>query len=146
MSAPLKNQFAKGNPGGPGREPFYNSPDEMAKRIDEYFEKEKIWTIPGLALHLGFADKQSLIDYEKKEVFSFPVKRGKLKIEDYTIKQLFEKNGVPSAGPIFILKNLGYSDKQDIGLSYDLESLSEDQLITIGNHIINATKDETDKR
>ena len=148
MSAPLKNQFAKGNPGGSGREPFYKSLDEMVKRIDEYFKKEKIWTIPGLAYHLGFADKQSLCDYEKKEVFFFPIKRAKLKIEDYTVKQLFQKNGVSTSGPIFILKNMGYSDsiKQDIDLSYNLDSLSEDQLIIISNNIINATKNESNKR
>lgn len=145
MSAPKGNKFAKGNPGGSGREPFYKSPDEMQKMIDDYFNEAKIWTIPGLALHLGFADKQSLIDYQNKEVFFFPIKRAKLKIEDYTVKQLFQKNGVPSAGVIFILKNMGYSDKQDIGLSYDLEKLSEDQLIIIGNHIINNTKNETNK-
>lgn len=139
MSAPKGNKFAKGNPGG-GREPFYDSPEKMQKFIDDYFNTEKIWTIPGLAYHLGFADKKSLIDYEAKEVFLFPIKRAKLRIEDFNAKQLHREKG-NTAGIIFTLKNMGWRDQADIDLNIGLDKLSFESLKFISNDLIKRMND-----
>lgn len=138
MGAKKGNRYAVGNKGG-GRDPFYDSPEDMQRMIDAYFRTEKIPSIPGLAYHLGFADKKSLMDYEAKEEFWFPIKRAKLRIEAFNAKELHREKG-NITGIIFTLKNLGWKDQQDIDLSYDLNSLSEEQLILISNNIINHTK------
>lgn len=138
MAAKKGNKYAVGNKGG-GRDPKYKTPEEMEKRIEGYFDSEKIWTIPGLAYHLGFADKKSLLDYEAKQEFWYSIKRAKLRIEAFNAKELHREKG-NITGIIFTLKNLGWKDQQDIDLSYDLDSLSEEQLILISNNIINHSK------
>ena len=144
MSAPKGNKYAKGNKGGPGQDPFYTNIEDMQVRIDEYFKKESVWTIPGLAYHLGFCDKKSLIDYEGKEVFQFSIKRAKLRMEDFNAKELHREKGNVT-GIIFTLKNLGWKDSQDVDLNIDFDSLSEDALTVIANHVINATINATKK-
>src|SRR5690606_11324115 len=102
MPAPFGNQNAVGNEGG--RPPYYESPEELQQRVDEYFEHikgkyhyekvevlgkdgepeyitEKIWdvnpeppTVTGLTLFLGFSDRSSLKDYEEKVEFSHILK------------------------------------------------------------------------
>lgn len=137
MAAPKGNKFAVGNSGGTGREPLYNDPAEMQKKIDAYFNTEKIWTVPGLALALGFCATQSLINYaNKSEVFSYSIRRAKLRIEDFTAKQLFIKGGPGATGLIFVLKNLGWADSQSIDVTTNLANLTDDQLIFITNQLI----------
>lgn len=143
MGATRGNKFAIGNKGG-GREPLYKTPDEMQERIENYFNTEKVPTVPGLAYHLGFCSRQSLIDYETKDEFFFPIKRAKLRIEAFNAEQLHRKEGSVT-GVIFTLKNLGWTDQQSIDLTTDISQMSESQLIIIGNTI--AKKHiENDKR
>jgi len=51
-----------------GRPLKYEDPEKMYEKAMEYFDLKKSegkpYTVVGLALHLGFADKQSLIDPE----------------------------------------------------------------------------------
>lgn len=94
-----------------GRPPFFNSPQRLERKIAYYFKTEKIPTISGLAYFLGFESKQSLYDYEKRTEFSYPIKRARLLLEDFHEKGL---NGQYSSGHIFALKNMGWSDKQEI--------------------------------
>lgn len=144
MAAEKGNKYAVGNKGG-GRDPFYKSPDELQKKIDDYFTIEKVPTIPGLAYHLGFASKQSLIDNEAKQVFSFPIKRAKLRIEAFNAKELHRKEGSVT-GIIFTLKNLGWKDQQDVDLNIDLDDFSEAALTILANNIIDKTrKNENNK-
>ena len=133
MSAKKGNKYAVGNKGG-GRNPIYNSPDHMQKKINEYFDSTQIWTVPGLAYYLGFADRQSLIDYEKKDEFFFAIKRAKLRIEAFNAEQLHMKNN-NTTGIIFTLKNMGWSDKQDLDLNFDFESLTDEQLDRVINEL-----------
>lgn len=118
------------NTGSPA---FYNSPEEMAREIDGYYEyikgeagerevvigrkklKEKYWirepepaTITGLTLYLGFATLQSLDDYCKKgPKFAEIIKRGKLRVANRYERNL---SGDKPTGSIFALKNMGWSD------------------------------------
>lgn len=97
-----------------GRPPMFNSPDDMQIKIDEYFTltDKKEYAITGLARYLGFESRQSLFDYEQKDGFSYPIKRAKLLIEEQL--EIDCKNKQNPTGTIFIMKNFGWSDKQEI--------------------------------
>lgn len=121
-----------------GRPALYNNSETLDKKIEEYFEsikgtfelvnrrdedgnsyEEKVWTkapepatITGLCLYLGFESRQSFYDYEKRDGFSYTIKKAKLRIENS-----YEVSGLNTKTPtfhIFALKNLGWSDKQEI--------------------------------
>lgn len=85
----------------------YQTPDEMAEVIQQYFEdcdKEKTsYTLAGLAYYLGFSSRQALLDYEGREEFHEVVARAKLRIEMQRSEQLVHGQGVV-AGQIFDLK------------------------------------------
>lgn len=113
-----------------GRPPHYETAKDMQARIDDYFENcpdKKVYvigkaedkktvevpilTITGLALHLGFESRQSFYDYEKKDGFTYTVKKARSFIEKEYEMQL-QANNV--AGAIFALKNMGWIDSKDI--------------------------------
>lgn len=98
-----------------GRPRIYNDPEELNQECDNYFLSLKGGTIKptvtGLALFLGFASKQSLYDYEKNELFSYPIKKALLQVENSYETSLYS-NAV--AGPIFALKNMGWADKSEV--------------------------------
>lgn len=120
-----------------GRPPFYDTVEQLQERIDGYWdyiqgeykdiEEEdedgdlitrreftryaEHPTITGLALYLGFTSRQALLNYEAKEEFVDAVKKAKTKIESAYEQALFGRN---AAGPIFALKNFGWTDKQEI--------------------------------
>jgi hypothetical protein len=106
-----------------GQPPKYNSPEELQREIDKYFESESIYTITGLALFLGFESRQSLFDYGKREEYSYIIKRAKLKVENgYEMDLRSDK----PTGSIFALKNMGWHEtaKTDITTNgKDLNSL-----------------------
>lgn len=94
----------------------YQSPEELQKKVDEYFEnckkKKEPITITGLALSLGFTSREALINYEKKkgyEKFFDIVKKAKLRVEHDYEKALRKSS---KSGDIFGLKNFGWSDRQ----------------------------------
>lgn len=113
------------------RPPKYETPEEMQKKAEEFFDSltvtemqenkegemeevivsQKFPTITGLCLYLGFCSRQSFYDYAKKDEFSYTVKRLHMMIES-AYEQCLKGNAV--AGVIFALKNLGWSDKQEI--------------------------------
>lgn len=68
-------------------------------------------TITGLALHLGFCDRQSLNDYEKNIEFSFIIKKARMRVENSYEKNLH--NDKPS-GSIFALKVMGWQEKNPL--------------------------------
>lgn len=98
-----------------GRPRLYDSPQAFDAAVDAYYQacrenKEPItWT--GMALHMGFSSRQSIDEYQNYDGFSYSVKRAKLLVEYAYEKRLMDKN---AAGPIFVLKNMGWSDKQNI--------------------------------
>lgn len=108
-----------------GSPPIYSDADSLRSAVDEYFRNpptrqmviagEAIEvpniTVTGLCISLGFASRQSFYDYEKREKFSYIIKRARLFIEnDY---ESLLKQG-QCTGAIFALKNMGWSDKLDI--------------------------------
>lgn len=110
-----------------GRPPLYQTADELQLKIDQYFnegvKKRKVQvgkgdfkkvieipvpTITGLCYYLGFESRQSFYDYEKRDGFSYTIKRARLFIEQEYEEELKLGNTV---GAIFALKNMGWIDK-----------------------------------
>jgi hypothetical protein len=154
------NQFALGNNGG--REPAYKSDsegvEEFRAKTEEFFIKcqgepgplEKIvnaigqvemiqtWivdaampTLTGLALALGFSGRKSMYDYEAKKEFSYIIKRAKTVIEYYHENQCGTRD--KPTGNIFILKNMGWSDRTEVeqtttgGLNITVQSKEQEE-------------------
>lgn len=119
---------------------MFDSAEKFENLVQSYFEtvrEEKMPpTITGLALHLGFESRQSFYDYEKKDGFAYTVKRARLRIEN-----MYEQNlhGTTATGSIFALKNMGWTDRQEIDqkteisgtLSVDYTKLSDAALAEI---------------
>lgn len=115
-----------------GRPRKYKTPEELDAAIDEYFrdcpdtydvfvggEAGEITvpapTITGLALYLGFCDRHSMYAYEELPEFSNSIKRARaIMVRIYEAEARFGRN---TAGAIFMLKNFGYSDKQELEVS-----------------------------
>ena len=111
-----------------GRPRLYNTPEQFEDKVEEYKlhcqeTKEPVtWT--GLALYLGFSSRQSINEYEKYTGFSDVVKRAKLFVEWHYETRV---NGNNATGPIFVLKNMGWSDKQQIEHSEKVTDTGEDE-------------------
>ena len=113
-----------------GQPPYYKSPDELETKILEYFNNcpdlkavklkdsegaeyidyKPCPTVTGLALFLGFCDKQSLYDYQSRSEYSYLIKKARTMIERKHEQNL--DNG-QCTGAIFALKNMGWKDKPD---------------------------------
>ena len=99
-----------------GVDPKYDDPTVFGSKIVDYFkqkdEANKPISLPGLALHLGFASRQSLYDYEKKGGgFAYWIKRARLVIETAIAEN---EGNMNDALRIFMLKNMGYTDKTEL--------------------------------
>ena len=100
-----------------GAPAHFESPEEMDEAIQEYLfpspqDTNRLpITITGLAYHLGFESRQSFYDYEKREAFSYIIKRARLYVESMYELRL---QGDKPTGSIFALKNMGWTDKQEI--------------------------------
>ena len=118
MSAPKGNKYAKGNKGG--QKPFYETPEKLQNKADEYFNQclsdDRPVTISGLCYHLGFESLQSFYDYEKRQEFSYAIKKLRLFVVS-VYEELLSKGN--STGAIFALKNFGWKDKQEIEVTSD---------------------------
>jgi len=105
-----------------GRNAMFNTPEDAEVLIEKYFESLEYEdenemkrtapaTITGLAMALGFCSRQSMYDYEKKALFTYTIKTARLRVENSYEQHLFGKS---AGGAIFGLKNMGWSDKQEI--------------------------------
>lgn len=134
MAAPKGNKYAVGNNGG--RPSTYETPEQLEKAVEEYLDGSEVKTITGLALALGFESRQSLYDYEKRDEFSYIIRRAKLFVENYYELQLLTSNS--STGPKFALQQMGWSDKQEI------DHTSKGEKITGSTVIVNSQGETPD--
>lgn len=111
-----------------GKPPKYKSKEEIEEKIEQYFESckgeplcdadgnpmldkwqnpimigQKPPTITGLALALGFASRQALLNYQGKKEFNDTITRAKSRVEEYAESRLFDRDG--SNGAQFSLRN-----------------------------------------
>ncbi|MGN1029767.1 MAG: terminase small subunit [Bacilli bacterium] len=112
-----------------GRPLKFKTPEELEKRIEEYFKYAKdnmeVPTVSGLAWFLG-TNRQCLLRYQEEDddllksvpddvkcMFRDTVKQAKARIEAGYEQALFNKNS--AVGAIFTLKNnYGWVDKQEV--------------------------------
>ena len=98
-----------------GRPRMYASPEDFEAKVCAYQEhcrenKEPVtWT--GLALFMGFSSRQSIDEYQNYPEFSYCVKKAKTIVEWHYEMRLC---GDKPTGAIFALKNMGWTDKQEM--------------------------------
>ncbi len=90
-----------------------------------------------LICNFGFETRQSFYDYEKRDGFSYIIKRARLFIEKEYEENLSIGN---TTGAIFALKNMGWFDKQELQHSgeiktgqFDYSKLSDATLRELAN-------------
>lgn len=137
-----------------GRPAFFDTPEQLQEAIDKYFETCKPTvlevngkpvldksgqpvielnppTVSGLALSLGFANRQNFYEYGKKELFNYTVKKAIARIENFAEHQLLT-NQKPT-GAIFWLKNHGWKAEeireQRIDLKGSISNFSVNQFL-----------------
>ncbi len=91
--------------------------EKKPSKPGKYLIPSRPATITGLAYHLGFTSRQALINYEEKPEFVDTIKRAKLRIEMAYEESIHGKN---AAGPIFALKNFGWTDRQEVDQKTEL--------------------------
>jgi hypothetical protein len=112
-----------------GRPLLFKTPEELDKKIKAFFESEECdYTITGLAIHLE-CDRETLLNYEKKDEFFGTIRQAKLKIENAYEKRLITRG---NSGDIFALKNFGWVDKMEtenknVNLNSDIEIDLDDE-------------------
>ena len=123
--------------------PLKYTSEELEKKIEEYFIKitdeqnDEIPDVEWLALYLD-TTRKTLLDYEKKEEFSYTIKRAKDRIFFYKKQLAFKWKMNPT---IFIFdskNNHDYTDKTEIDqtIKWDLilndyKNLSTEELIKL---------------
>ena len=111
-----------------GRPPKYKSVEEIEQKIEAYFKScegeplkdrdgtvltdkygapiivgKRPPTVTGLALALGFASRQALLNYQGRKQFNDTITRAKTYVEQYAEERLFDRDG--TSGAQFSLKN-----------------------------------------
>lgn len=121
-----------------GRPYIIKDVEELEKRIDEYFDMcegklltdengqpiltkwgqeihigKKPPTVTGLALYIGLASRQALLNYQGRKEFNDAITRAKSRVEEYAEGRLYDKDG--SSGAQFNLKNnfKGWNGEQE---------------------------------
>lgn len=101
-----------------GRPRKIKSVRQFEEKAEAYFRdceaKGEPVLLTGLILALGLSSRSALDEYAQRPEFLNSVKKAKLRVEMEYEKALHSRN--PS-GPIFALKNFGWTDKQDVELS-----------------------------
>lgn len=123
-----------------GRPSMWETPEKLQDDINRYYkhcdECNKPYTIAGMASYLN-VDRKTIYNYSYKDEFIHIIKKAREKI----LASLEEKaitNG--NAGTIFILKQYGYNDRQEIvsenvnvNKNIDLTQLSVEEIKKILN-------------
>jgi len=141
-----------------GSPPKYSDPADMQKAIDEYFDKCQAGrsvtiikkgmpttfnqripkTDAGLALALGFASRQSLHDYckrnnhngdkDKKQAFAYIITCARLTIEADQLEGAAMGEYESKITQLNLSTNYKYSTKQELTVKPETDSLSDQEL------------------
>lgn len=111
-----------------GRPRLYATPEQFEAKVYEYQkhceESREPVTWTGLALFMGFSSRQSINEYKEYSGFSDAVKKAQTFVEYHYELRL---NGDRPTGAIFALKNMGWSDKQEIEHSEKVTDTGENE-------------------
>ena len=108
----------KGQKPSKGGRPLKATPRQVATRAKTWEESDDR-SMTGLARALGFSSRKQLLEYEKRDEFRETIQYCRLLVEHAYEKALL--SGRPAAGPIFALKNMGWSDRIDHAHDGELE-------------------------
>jgi hypothetical protein len=102
--------------GGVGRPRAFKSVEEVEEKINAYFnyceEKEKPYTMSGLAYYLGI-DRKTLLNYSKNEEYFHAIKKARDKVQMQLEECLYRLGN--NSGVIFNLKNnFDWKDKMEV--------------------------------
>lgn len=128
-----------------GRPRLYDNHESFAAKVDDYFawvkQEDRKPTLAGLALHLGFDDRESIATYSTYGVdFSRTVKRARLMMEDDRQQSLLSKDKFTPGIALDLQNNHGWRNKTETEhtganggpiqseTKLDLTGLSDDQL------------------
>jgi len=100
-----------------GRPRVFRSVKDIEKKVEAYKdyleENQKPATMAGLAYYLG-VDRQTLYNYSKDEMYFGTIK----KYRDWILLSLEEHCIIRGhGGSIFLAKNYGYTDRQEVDLT-----------------------------
>lgn len=116
-----------------GQPRLFKSAADLQERVDNYFayaeENKKPYSIAKLALYMG-CDRQTIYNYEKDQEYFDIIKKAREKCIANLEERLLEFG---NAGQIFIAKNYGYTDRQEITSNNKNENI---------NHNVEATEEE----
>lgn len=119
----MSNEIANRKVGRPLK---FQSVSELQKRIDEYFidrdSTGKPYTITGLALWLDASSRECLLNYQEKDDYFDTITRAKLRCQEYAESQLYTAKS--SNGPIFALKNFGWSDAKQVDIQNTTKTIT----------------------
>ena len=134
-----------------GRPPKFRTKEEIQEKIDAYFrecegevllddhgnpvyapklglvyiKQPKPPTVTGLALALGFASRQSLMEYQGKKEFADTITCAKSRIEAYAEARLFDRDGVNGAKFSLINNFHGWGEKPEPNTGSNMVALVE---------------------
>ena len=99
-----------------GRPKIFNDVKEVEEKINAYFnyceEKEKPYTMSGLAYYLGI-DRKTLLNYSKNEEYFHAIKKARDKVQMQLEECLYRLGN--NSGVIFNLKNnFDWKDKMEV--------------------------------
>lgn len=99
-----------------GRPRVFKSVEEVEEKINAYFnyceEKEKPYTMSGLAYYLGI-DRKTLLNYSKNEEYFHAIKKARDKVQMQLEECLYRLGN--NSGVIFNLKNnFDWKDKMEV--------------------------------
>jgi len=111
----------------PGKPPKYRTEEALKLKCDEYFEwcdaKQEYYSVPELALFLGFVTRQALFEMLKRHRFNYTINQALRRIEIQRSKMLINPDNRNSRGSIFDLQNnFGWRDKQEINLTGQIDA------------------------
>ena len=122
------NIFRQGLTNNGGLEPMYSDSEAMGMKIADYLDFEDtmkrpdqysklgkgLYTLSGCAYFLGFATRQSMYDYEKKDPkFSYVIKRFRLFLTDWNEKKLYYMGTFPGS-KLWLTNFGGYSEESTV--------------------------------
>ena len=128
-----------------GRPRAFKSVEEVEEKINAYFnyceEKEKPYTMSGLAYYLGI-DRKTLLNYSKNEEYFHTIKKARDKVQMQLEECLYRLGN--NSGVIFNLKNnFDWKDKIEHSSS-EVENINKN-ISNIANLLNNPKPNRNDK-
>lgn len=150
-----------------GRPLTYKTAKELEEKIEQYFESckgevlkdkkgdiiftkygdpiilnAKPPTITGLALFLGLASRQALLNYQGRKQFNDTITRAKSRVEEFAESKLYDRNGCSGAKFNLINNFKGWSEKPQNDDDSNKESMNQ-ALINIANLLLKPSENRS---